>query len=152
MDSLGMERIGQHVFPCGLWYPPPCRREAAVFHRPLVGPVDQAPKGGLCPGQLLQLPEQRVGSALPPLLPGGAVALGGGVGFGVCGWIMETVGGGGPGEVLVVLCRGGAWEAGTWAYVDPGVGAHGLRFRVGLGSVVAAVAGHLLDVADIGGR
>ena len=80
-----------------------------------------------------------------------AVALGGGVGFGVCGWIMETGGGGGPSEVLVVLCGGGAWEAGTWAYMDPWVGAHGLRFQVGLRSVVAAVAGHLLDVADIGG-
>ena len=59
---------------------------------------------------------------------------------------MGTGGGGGPGGVLVVLCRGSAWGAGAWAYVDPWVCAHGLCFRVWLGSVVAAVVGHLLDV------
>ena len=108
VDSLGMERIGQHGFPCGLWHPSPRRLEAAVLHRPLAGEVDQALEGGLCLGPLLQLPELCVGPALPPLSIGGAVALGGGVGVGVHGWVLETGGGGGSGGVLVVLCRGGA--------------------------------------------
>ena len=79
VDSLGVERIGHHGFPCGLWHPPPRPLQAAVLHRPLAGPVDQALEGGLCPGPLSQLPELRVGAALPPLSMGGAVALGGGV-------------------------------------------------------------------------
>ena len=87
-----------------------------------------------------------MGPALPPLALGRAVALGGGVGVGVCGGVMGTSSGGGPGGVLVVLCPGGAWGAEAWARVHPWVRAHRLHFRGGLGSVVAAVAGHLLDV------
>ena len=32
LDSQGVERIGQHVFPCGLWHPPPAgwRRQFAI--------------------------------------------------------------------------------------------------------------------------
>ena len=82
LDSQGMERIGQHGFPCGLRHPPPHRLEAAVLHRPLAGPVDQALEGGLSPGPLLQLPELLVGPALPLLSLGGAAVLGGGVGVG----------------------------------------------------------------------
>ena len=70
VDSFGMERIGQHGFSCGLWHPAPRRLEAAVLCRPLAGPVDQAPDGRLCPGPRSQLPELRVGPALPPLAPG----------------------------------------------------------------------------------
>ena len=66
--------------------------------------------------------------------------------MGVCGRFMGTGGGGGPGGVLVVLRCAGVLGAGAWAYVDPWVRAHGFRFGVWLGSVVAAVAGHLLDV------
>ena len=105
VDSLGMEPIGQHGLPCGLWHPRPRRLEAAVLRRPLAGPVDQALEGGLCPGPLSQLPELRVGPVLPPLAVGRAVALGGGVRKGMCGRVMGTGGGGGPGGVLVVLCR-----------------------------------------------
>ena len=83
--------------------------EAAVFRRPLAGPVDQALEGGLSPGPLPQLPELRVGPALLLLPTGGAVALGGGLGVGVCGGLVGTGGGGVPGGVLVVLCRGVAW-------------------------------------------
>ena len=97
VDSLGTERISQHGFPCGLWHPSPRRLEAAVLHRPLAGPVDQVLEGGVCPGPLLQLPELRVGPALPPLSIGGAVALGGGMGVGVRGGVMGTGGGSGPG-------------------------------------------------------
>ena len=146
LDSLGIERIGQHGFPCGHWHPSPRRLEAAVLHRPLAGPVDQALEGGLCPGPLSQLPELRVGPALPPLSMGGDVGLGGGVGVGVHSGVMGTGGAWGPRGVLVVLCRGSAWGAGAWAYVNPWVRAHGLRFRVGLGFAVVAVVGHLLDV------
>ena len=56
-----MERIGQHGLPCGLWHLPSTQPEAAVLHRPLAGPVDQALEGRLCAGPLLQLPELGVG-------------------------------------------------------------------------------------------
>ena len=46
VDSQGVERIGQHGFPCGLRHPTPRRPEAAVLHRPLAGPVDQALREG----------------------------------------------------------------------------------------------------------
>ena len=86
MDSQGVERIGQHGFPCGLWHPAPR----------LAGPVDQALEGGLCPGLLLQLPELRVGPASPPLSLGGAVDLGGGGGVGACDGGLGTGGDGEP--------------------------------------------------------
>ena len=103
VDSQGVERIGQHGFPCGLRHPHPRRPEAAVLHRP----VDQALEGGLSPDPLSQLPELRVGPALPPLSLGGAAVLGGGVGVGGCDGVVGTGGGGGPGGFLVVLYRGG---------------------------------------------
>ena len=80
VDSQGVERIGQHGFPCGLRHQPPRRPEAAVLNPPLAGPVDQALEGGLSPGPLSQLRELRVGPALPTLSLGGAAFLGGGVG------------------------------------------------------------------------
>ena len=140
VDSLGVERMGQHGFPCVLWHPPPRRREAAVLRRPLVGLWDQALEPGLCPGQIWQLPELRMGPALTPR------SIGGGVGLGGCGGVMGTGGRGGPRRFFVVLCRGCAWGAGAWADVDPWVRAHRLRLRVGFGFTVAVVAGHLLDV------
>ena len=146
VDPLGVERIRKHGFPCGLWHPPPHRLEAAVLRRPLAGPVDQALKGGLCPGPLLQLPELRVGPALPRLSLGGAVSLGGGVGVGGCDGVLGTGGGGGPGGFLLVLCHGGAWRLGARADVDSRVRAHSLRLGIGLGLAVAAVAGHPLYV------
>ena len=111
VDSQAVERIGQHGFPCGLRHPPPRRLESAILHRPLAGPVDQAPEGGLCAGPLSQLPELRVGPALPPLSLGGAAVLGGGVGAAGCDRVAGTGGGGGPGGFCVVLCRGvrGEW-------------------------------------------
>ena len=118
VKSLGVERIGQHGFPCGLWHPAPRRLDAAVLRRPLAGPVDQALEGGLCPSPLSQLPELRVGPALPPVSMGGAVALGGGLGLGGCGGVVGTCGGDAPGGVLVVLCRGGALVPGELVDVD----------------------------------
>ena len=145
LDSLGVERIGQHGFQCGLWHLP-LRLEAAVLHRPLAGPVDQALQGRLYRGPLSQLPELRVGPALPPLSLGAAMALGAGVGAGGCGGVVGTGGGGRPGGVLLGLWPRGAWGAGAWADMDPRVRAHGLLLGVGLGFAVAALAGHLLDV------
>ena len=146
VDSQGVERIGQHGFPCGLRQPPPRRLEAAVLHRPLAGPVDQALEGGLCPSPLWQLLELRVGPAPPALTVGGAAVLGGGVGVGRCDGVVGTGGSGGLGVFLVVLCRGGARGVGAWADVDSRICAHGLRFSVALGLAVAAVAGHVLYV------
>ena len=76
---------------------PSRRLGAAVLRQPPAGPADQALEGGPRPAPLLQLPELRVGPALPPLFRGGAVALGGGarVGVGVCGGVMGTGGSGG---------------------------------------------------------
>ena len=146
VDSQGMERIGQHGFPCGLWHPTPRWLEAAVLRRPLSGPVDQALEAGLCPGPLSQLPELRVGPAPPPLSLAGAVALGGGVGVRGCNRVVGTGGGGEPGGFLIVLCRGGAWGGGARADVDSRVRAHGFRLGFGSGLAVAAVAEHLLYV------
>ena len=142
VDSQGVERIGQHGFPCGLRHPSPRRPEAAFLHRPLAGPMDQALEGGLSPGPLPQLPELRVGPALPPLFLGGPAILGGGVGVGGCDGVVGTGGGGGPRGFLVVLFRGGAWGAGVHADVDPRVCAYGLRLGVGRGFAAAAVVGH----------
>ena len=156
MDSQGVESIDQHGFPCGLRPPARRRPEAAVLQRPLAGLVDQALEGGLSPGPLSQLPELRVGPALPPLSLGGAAVLGGRVGVGGCDGVVGTGGGGGPGGFLVVLCRGGARGVGARADVDPRVCAHGLRLRVGRGLTAAAVAGHALYVGChlglVGGR
>ena len=146
VDSQEVERIGQHGFPCALRHPPPRRLEAAVLHRPLAGPVDQAPEGGLCPGPLSQLPELRVGPAPPPLSLGGAAVLGRGVGVGGCDGVVGTGGGGGPGVFPVVPCRGGARGVGARADVHSRVWAHGLCLGVWLGLALAAVAGHVLYV------
>ena len=145
-DSQVVGRIGQHGFPCSLRHPPPRRREAAVVHRPLAGPVDQALEGGLCPGPLSQLPDLRVGRAPPPLSLGGAAVSGGGVGVGGCDRVVQTGGGGGPGGFLVVLCPRGARGVGARADVDSWVCAHRLCLRVRFGLAVAAVAGHVLYV------
>ena len=146
LDSQGVERIGQHGFPCGLRHPAPRWLEAAVLHRPPAAPVDQALEGGLCPGPLSQPQELRVGPALPPLSLGGAVALGGELGVANGDVVVRTAGGGGTGGFLIVLCRGGARGVGARADVDSRVCAHGLCLRVGLGLARAAVAGHLLYV------
>ena len=130
---------------CGI-HPPPRRLEAAVLHRPLAGPLDQALEGGLCPGPLSQLPELRVGPVPPPLSLGGAAVLGGGVGAGGCDGVVGTGGGGGPGGFLIVLCRGGARGVGARADVHSRVCAHRLRDGVGLGLAAPAVAGHVLYV------
>ena len=156
VDSLGVERIGQHGFPCSLWHPTPRRLEAAVLCRPLAVSVDQALEGGLCPGPVSQLPELRVGPALLPLSPSRAVAAGGGVGVGGCDEFVWTGGGGGPRGFFVVLCRGGVGGVGGRADMDLQVRAHGLSLMIGLGIMVAAVAGDLLYVCYhqglVGGR
>ena len=135
---------------------PPRRPEAAVLHRPLAGPMDQALEGELSPGPLLQLPELRVGPALPPLSLGGPAVLGRGVGVGGCHGFVGTGGGGGPGGFLVVLFRGGARGVGARTDVDPRVCAQGLGLRVGRGLAAAAVVGHALYVGChrglVGGR
>ena len=146
LDFQVVRRIGQHGFPCGLRHPPLRWLEAAVLHRPLAGPVDQALEGGLCPGPLSQLPELRVGPAPPPRSLGGAAVLGGGVGVGGCDGVVGTGGTGGPGGFLAVLCRGGARGVGARTDVDSRVCAHGLRLGAGLGLVETAVAGYVLYV------
>ena len=134
----------------------PRRLEVAVLHRPLAGPMDQALEGELSPGPLSQLPELRVGSALPPLSLGGPAVLGGGVGVGGCDGVVGTGGGGGPGGFLVVLFRDGARGVGARADVDPRVCAHCLRLGVGRGLPAEAVVGHALHVGChrglVGGR
>ena len=139
VESLGVERIGQHGFPCGLWHPPPRRLEAAVLRQPHAGPVDQAFEGELCPGPLSQLPELLLGPAPPPLSLGGAVALGRRAGVGGRVGVVGTCGSGGPGGFLVVLCRGGAWGVGAGADMDSWVRALGLRLGNPFEFAVAAV-------------
>ena len=146
VDSQGVERIGQHGFPCALRHPPPRWPEAAVLHGPLAGPVDQALEGGLSPGPLSKLPDLRVGPALPPLSLGGAAVLGGGMGVGGCDGVVGIGGGGGPGGFLVVLYRRGARGGGAQTDVDSRVCTHCLRLGVGWQLAAVAVAGHALYV------
>ena len=129
VNSLGLERIGQHGFPCGLWHPAPRRLFSAD---PLRGRWTRPSRKGSARAQLRKLPELRVGRALPPLSLGGAVALGGGVGVGGCDGVVGTGGGGVPGRFPVVLRRGNAWGVGARADVDSRVRAHGLRLRIWL--------------------
>ena len=124
----------------------PRRLEAAVLHRPLAGPVDQALEGGLCLGPFSQLPELRVGPGPPPMSLGWTTVFGGGVGMVGCDGVVATGSGGGAGDFLVVLCCGGARGVGKRADVDSRVCAHGLRLGVWFGLTVAAVAGHVLYV------
>ena len=156
VDSQGVEHIGQHGFPCGLRHPAPAGRRRQFSTEPLAGPMDQALEGGLSPGPLPQLPELRVGPALPPLSLGGPAVLGGGVGVGGCDGVVGTGGGGGPGGFLVVLFCGGARGVGSRADVDPHWCAHGLRLGFGRGLAAAELAGHALYVGChrrlVGGR
>ena len=107
MESLGMERMGQHGSPCGLWHPFPRWPEPTVLRELSAGPVDQALEGGRCPGPLQQLSQLRVGPALPPWSFGGSLALGIGMGVGARCGVAGTGGGSGPGGILVVLRGGG---------------------------------------------
>ena len=141
VDSEGVERIGQHGFPCGLQHARPRQQEAAVLHRPPAGPVDKALEGGLCPGPLSQL-----SPALPPLSLGGAAVLGGGVGVGGRDGVMGTGGGGGPWGFLVVLFCGGARGVGARGDVDSRLCAHHVCRGIRWGLAAAAVAGHALYV------
>ena len=105
LDSLEMERIGQHGFPCSLRHPPPRWPESTVLRQPPAGPADQALEGGLCTGPLPQLQQLRLGPALLPQSMGGSKALGRGAGLGVRarGGVLGTDGGGRPGGVFVLL-------------------------------------------------
>ena len=76
VDSQGVERIRQHGFPCGLRHPPPRRPEAAVLHRPLAGPVDQALEGGLSAGPTFAAPRAACGSSTATTVPGRGRGLG----------------------------------------------------------------------------
>ena len=109
---------------------PPAGRKRQFSTDPLRGRLARALEGGLSPGPLSQLPELRVGPALPPLFLVGPAVLGRGVGVGGCDGVVGTGGGGGPGGFLVVLFRGGARGVGARADVDPRVCAHGLRLGV----------------------
>ena len=129
---------------CGIH--PPAGRRRQFSTEPLRGRWTRPSSRGLSPGPLSQLPELRLGPALPPLSLGGAAVLGGEVGLDGCDGVVGTGGGGGPGGFLVVLYRGGARGVGARADVDPRVCAHGLRLGVGRGLAAAAVAGQLLYV------
>ena len=66
VDSLGMERIGQHGFPCVLRHPSPRRLESTALANSL-----QALKGGLSLGPLAQLRQLHLGPALQSRSTGG---------------------------------------------------------------------------------
>ena len=87
VNSLGMERIGQHSFPCVLRPPSPSWPELTVLHGVLAGPADQVLEGGPRAGPVPQLSQLCMGPALQPQSSGGPVGLGVGVGVGMgfCG-------------------------------------------------------------------
>ena len=134
-----MERIGQHSFPCILRHRSPRKLELTILRRLPAGRVHQALEGGLRPGELPQ----------PPRSTARSLALNVGVGMrvGSCGGVMRTGGGGPPWGLDPVLRRGGARGVGAaWAYADTLMHGYGLCLGVWLGSMGAAVTGHLLDV------
>ena len=103
VDSLGMEHIGQHGFPCVLQHRSSRWPERPVLSGLPAGLADQALEGGLRPSLFPQLPQRHVGLPLPPRSMGGSVAGGLRTGSDARGGVEGIGSGVGPRGVRVVL-------------------------------------------------
>ena len=109
VDSLRMQRISQHGFPCGLRHPSPRQPESRVLRRLLRGRRTRPWREGSAQPHFRSFNScvwvQRCHHA--PRAGSLALFVGMGVGVGARGGVMGTGGGGGPAGILVVLCREG---------------------------------------------
>ena len=76
VDSQGVERIGQHGFPCGLRHPPPPPAGGGISPPTPYGADGPGPRGRALTGPTFAAPRAACGSSAATTVPGRACGLG----------------------------------------------------------------------------
>ena len=76
VDSQGVERIGQHGFPCGLRHPPPPPAGGGSSPPTPCGAGGPGPRGRALPGPTFAAPRAACGSSAATIVPGRGRGLG----------------------------------------------------------------------------